>query len=517
MSAQLSRLLGRHGSQPVGHADYRHVEPVLNPAHSPEDEGEDVKALIELGKAMVGADVGDPVRAEENPEIPAGYTYLGQFIDHDLSFNPVSDLRGDLHLEQLRNARSPSLDLDSIYGLGPVEQPYFYDDVFVDDAGGGRGAKRKVGTRLVPGSGLVEAWGGSHKGFDLPRQQVGGSSYQEPVRAVVPDPRNDENRIVAQIHSVLLQLHNRQLESAPAGQPAQDRFQFAQQQTRWRYQWVVVHDYLPRIVGAATVDSILEGLSTGGENAGRRPGLRLWDPKPGAVWIPVEFAAAAFRFGHSMVRPSYHISKGLRQKRSNQPIPILGRPAESLLGRTAMPADWAFDWDFFFPGGDPSVLQSSLRIDTLVSKPLFNLSAAGIVSDGVSQLPVRTLRRGAHLGLPSGETMARLLGVTPLSQEQLYERQSTSETGHFARRVDLSSETSARLRDRTPLWYYVLREAELQESGRRLGPVGGRIVAEVLIGLLFADKDSFMGKQWTPREQSPESWGMRELIDEATG
>lgn len=494
MNVELNTHAGRHGVQVGDRADhpFYYMKPD-SPAHNFNDDA-DRKALEDLGAAMRGASLPDPPESELNHNIPAGYTYLGQFISHDLSFNPVSQLSGAVDVRTIQNARTPSLDLDSVYGRGPTDQPYLY---------------LEEGS-LLTGVMLVEPDNGTSVGFDLPRQPA-PVPWITPVRAIIADPRNDENRIVSQIHSLFMQFHNHILKQ-------HKEFQTARQLTRWHYQWIVLHDFLPKIVSEETVQTILDLTSLRRGLRTKQPNFKLFHPGS-SPRIPFEFAAAAFRFGHSMVRPSYHISSGLKRNRERLgegSIPIVGpKNKESLRGRLPMQMNWAFDWDFFFHGKSTAVLQPSLRIDTLISEPLFELSEARI-GDNKGGLPGLTLLRGAQLGLPSGEEVAKLVGEVPLTSAELYDGQGPG--GRSARQIEgLDAEARKRLANRTPLWYYVLREAELLANGQHLGPVGGCIVAEVLIGLLFADEESFLNaeKPWQPRGSSETvRWGMRELIEE---
>lgn len=495
MNVKLTTSAGWHGVQ-VGDSAGEHFRYIKSdsPAHNFDDSA-DRKALEYLGIAMRGAGLPDPPESELNQNIPAGYTYLGQFISHDLSFNPVTQLSGAIDVRTIQNARTPSLDLDSVYGRGPTDQPYLY----LEDGS------------LLTGMMLVEPDNGTSVGFDLPRQPA-PVPWITPVRAIIADPRNDENRIVSQIHSLFMQFHNYLMKQ-------HKDFQIARRLMRWHYQWIVLNDFLPRIVSAELLDTIMDLGSLRRGQRTKPPNFKLYYPGS-SPWVPFEFAAATFQFGHSMVRPSYHISNGLKRIRDRHgegSIPILAHESkESLRGRLPMQMDWAFDWDFFFPGKSTAILQPSLRIDTLISEPLFELSQAGIVDDKKGGLPGRTLLRGAQLGLPSGEDIARLIGKTPLNTVELYDEQV--DDGRKARKIEgLDADTRKRLANRTPLWYYILREAEFLTNGERLGPVGGRIVAEVLVGLMFADDESFLNaeKPWQPDGSSETvHWGMSDLIKE---
>jgi Animal haem peroxidase len=501
---------------------FRHLEA----AHDLSDN-EDRKALHALGEAMKGKSpdqdlaLGKP-DPEENDNIASGYTYLGQFIDHDLTYDPVSSFTRVNDPEARTNFRTPSFDLDSLYGRGPAHQPYLYQN---DDC------KLLLGPRLHD----EEVRNNS---YDLPRAQgfnTNTGAWEEPSRALIGDPRNDQNRIVSQIHSLFLEFHNAQVKAAEEkGLSRSERFLEAQRLTRWHYQWIVLHDFLPKVVDEDVMNSMWETIEVQSPTKTKRvsvhrsrPQLLYYRAEAGA-YIPIEFSVAAYRFGHAMVRPTYHFNHRIRTRlersrnnnqRASFRTPIIAPPEEehSLLGLRRMPDDWAFDWDFFFRGGkDEGLVQPSYRIDTLLSEPLYRLTEARIAHDGISSLADRTLFRGAQLGLPSAESVAQLMGLTPLDDVQLYDQSSMP----AARKVPLGDDARRRLKGRTPLWYYVLREAEFYQGGERLGPVGSRIVGEVLIGLLFADKYSFvnLAPGWTPGGHKIVDgrpiWGMRELIDQ---
>src|SRR3954454_9471413 len=151
----------------------------LTPAEHTEDD------LTKLAAAMT-AEREDPPTPEdedddeENPDISAGYTYFGQFIDHDLTFDPASSLQKTNDPDGLVDFRTPRFDLDCVYGRGPDDQPYLYDD---------DGIHLLHGTRQLTGN--------PHdpNTFDLPRDTRGTGER----RAIIGDPRNDENVIVSQL------------------------------------------------------------------------------------------------------------------------------------------------------------------------------------------------------------------------------------------------------------------------------------------------------------------------------
>ena len=398
-------------------------------------------------------------RATENRDTPAAYTYLGQFIDHDITFDPTSKLQRDNDPAALVNFRTPRFDLDSLYGSGPADQPYLYD----------WNADPHPGVKLLVGRNGGDP---SLAAVDLPRNQDG--------RALIGDARNDENVIVAQVHLLLLRFHNKVVDwlSARDARPDPwDMFELAQRLVRWHYQWIVVHDFLERVVGAGLARAVLEPAAQG-----RPPRVRRRFYETGAEpAMPVEFSAAAYRFGHSMVRADYPLHPGAAS------VPVFTRAdtVRHMGGFRPLPRDLSLDWPRFLSREIPS-----MRIDRSLAPALLRLPP-----DDAS-LPRLNLERGRALGLPSGGDVARAMGVTPLAREDLLLDDEVGKTFPDAVRDALWRAT--------PLWYYVLCEARSPagDGGKHLGPVGGRIVAEVLAGLLEADPHSYLRQwpAWTPAE-----------------
>src|SRR3954451_12168031 len=418
-------------------------------------------AGAEAVEALAAALVAAP-DSRDNPSIPAGYTYLGQFIDHDITFDPVSQLARDNDPSVLADFRTPRFDLDSVYGTGPADQPYLYD---WSGPRAVRGVKLLVGASPVRGGATIP---------DLPR------NVQQ--RALIGDGRNDEHLIVAQLHLLYLRFHNRVVDDLLAHGSrldGADLLDEARRRVRWHHQWVILYDYLPRVAGRLMATQP------------RRHFTVADDP-----YIPVEFSAAAFRFGHSMVRERYQAKvRGIT-------VPIVGpgeRPGRHLGGFRRLPATLQIDWERFFalPGRPPP--QVSMGINERLSAPLRRLPP-----DGAS-LARLNLQRGRALGLPAGADVARAMGEEPLSETEL--KLSEHVRDRAAREA---------LEQATPLWYYLLREAGARGAGgQHLGPVGGRIVAEVLNGLVDADPQSFRRQwpAWRPELAGPDGrFGMAELI-----
>ena len=317
--------------------------------------------------------------------------------------------------------------------------------------------------------------------------------------ALIGDPRNDENIVVSQLHAGFLSFHNAVVTHLTAKRenrerhalPGESLFDTAQRLVRWHYQWVVLHDFLPRIVGQATVDARVTK-----DAAGRFTiALDHYQPEEEA-FIPVEFAVAAYRFGHSMIRPRYNLNEVIVAN-------IFGKPGDDPLshlgGGRRLPVAWQAGWRFFFKFPTRPAPQPSRKINGKLARQLFALpgTVVGSPRPELRSLAVRNLLRGKALGLPSGQAVATAIGTTPLTNAQ----------------VGL---TGAGWGGQAPLWFYILKEAaRAPRSGKRLGPVGGTIVAEVLLGLLKEDSTSFVNADtpWKPLRPIAPAAGRFGIVD----
>jgi hypothetical protein len=451
----------------------------LPPAQFGSSEAENVANLHKLGDAM-SSDFDPPQDGKDDEEggIPALYTYLGQFIDHDITFDPASSLQKQNDPDGLTDFRTPAFDLDNVYGRGPDDQPYMYQ-----------------GWAFLLGDPLK---GGDPKAADLPRNNA------NPRRALIGDPRNDENVIVSQLQGLFLRFHNRVLQDNP-----RLPFESVQRLVRFHYQHVVIQDFLPRIVDSA----VLNDLKSGAHYDAAKLKFFHWKHGP---FMPVEFSAAAYRFGHSMVRPDYRLNDTVLR-----PIfPVPPQFPEGLAGFRALNPDWGIDWGRFIdmdvrkydgtPADRAKRLQFAYRIDTALVNPLKNLPPE-VVSNPPPSLAERNLLRGWRLGLPSGQDVARAMGVRPLADQDILIGQAVDAP---EKPLVAITDVSGVFKGNCPLWAYILAEAmhhkhsvkiPVQETINvntpRLGPVGGRIVAEVFLGLLFGDKSSLlrMEPHWEPQ------------------
>lgn len=471
--------------------------------------------LVKLADAMTAKpEPGGPapetvVDPEENPAIEAVYTYLGQFVDHDITLDPTSHLREFLTREQLENLvnfRTPRFDLDNLYGRGPDDQPYLYEDTI----------------RLVLGDRM------SGNPFDPDARQIPRGPNG---RALIGDPRNDENRIVAQLQATFIRFHNA-VTDAMLGEDPKANFQAVRQQVRWHYQWVLVNDFLKTIMDEETYASVFPDPYN--------PVLtipKLRDGDPGVELMPVEFSVAAYRFGHSMIRPEYRLNTTIQRR------PIFSTDnddAADLGGFRPIPVDWAIDWEFFIdlehgaapaPGDplfDPIVRkpQQAYKIDTSLVSPLHDLPAR--VASDPSILALRNLQRGVVFELPSGQDIAEQLGVKPIPDNELLIGKATADDPKTPI-ADIASGFAGNC----PLWTYVLAEAQRSSWKKappdankdaipiRLGPVGSRLIGEVFAALLLGDPTCYLtaDPRFTPKPNFSHGgvFGLAELINVALG
>jgi hypothetical protein len=413
--------------------------------------------------------IANPALSAKNPNntrMTAGMTFLGQFIDHDITFDPTSSLERQVDPEHIANFRTPTLALDNVYGAGPGGSPHLYDQ-----SASGRGINFLV--EEIPDSGAPLE-------FDVPRnsQQV----------ALIGDPRNDENLIVSQLHLAFLRFHNAVVDHVEtalgmSGSRPDEIFGEAQRIVRWHYQWILLHDFLRLTCGEPVVQDVLTN--------GRK--FYKWHKEP---FVPVEFSVAAYRFGHSQVRPSYRTNftgatgGGQLFQFIFKPGANLNSAEEDDLAGSAR-RSWRFiDWRTFFDFSDGNS-RPNKKIDTTLSTALFTLPQSVVphphpVSNPPS-LAQRNLLRHLTFSLPSGQRVAKAMaarvpGITQLTSGDFDDLQPFG------------------LENRVPLWFYILREADVTQNGERLGPVGARIVTEVFVGLMEGDDKSFLTQEpdWKP-------------------
>lgn len=438
-----SALAHGHQAAATTTGAYRRMFPDL-PA-LPSDEA----FLRKLGTSCGVLDVGTDANQRYDASGAAGWTIIGQFIAHDITADrsPLVD-RADV--EALENVRRQKLNLEFLYGGGPAGDPYLYD---VGDT-----AKLLLG---VNDAGNAD---------DLQRNGQG--------IAIIADPRNDSHLLVSQMQVLFVKVHNRIVDwLRERGTAEQHLFSEAQRLVQWHYQWIILHEFLPGLIGDALTNAIEAG------------DVRYYHPSDDP-YIPLEFADAAYRYGHGQLRESYRLNS------ASAAVPLF----PDLVGFRPVPVARVVEWAQFFdvPGNAPA--QRAKKMDGVVCASIMNLPLAltgDVEVQAFHSLAARDLQRGHAVGLPSGEAIARHIGATPLTRE---------ETGLASLHRNLE----------TPLWYYILKESEVQCTGDRLGEVGGRIVGEVLIGLLDHDASSFRVSRpdWRPElpARMPNTFTMADLV-----
>lgn len=414
------------------------------------------QALRDLGGTMSEPNTD----AALDSDIPSAYTYLGQFVDHDITLMGMrspnlkaSNLTplSPAEIGGIRNLRTPWFDLDSIYS----DAPHVGDDRLLI------GRVFKAGQR--PPRKLGDF-------FDLPRRSRSCNPLDDRGPRI-GERRNEETTIISQLHVAFLRAHNALVEGG---------YDYCAARTALRryYQSIVVHDFLPRVANPAVVAEMLS---------------RPWDaynPAEGDFFMPLEFTVAAFRFGHSMVRNLYNINDNFKGVSLLRLFNVLG-------GYPRLPDNWIIQWENFV-----DVERNRARlIDTQLAPTLFTVP--GLPPGDEIRLPVRTLLRGYLLRLPTGQAVAQALNLKPeelMSAEDIEAVAARIPGG--AQLAELRKErvaddgTSWKLSARTPLWFYILSEAvhsrEVVKRGQQLGPVGSRLVAGVLIALVRRSKNSIL-------------------------
>ena len=429
----------------------------------PEHDESDLRALSARMKDVPENRRGRPRRGDL---APSAFVYLGQFLDHDLTRDETPLAQASAAPEKTENLHSPRLNLESVYGGGPECSPHLYDH-----SEGGSETFLLGETTAAP---------------EYEIRATRDDFFRRDGRPALADDRNDQHLILAQLHVVFLQFHNKLVDSLKRGAfadealPNETILQTARRLTVWHYQWIVRHEFLNYFILSDVLIDI------------ERHGARLFRLNGNEPELPIEFTQAAFRFGHATVQPQYDINcwRGLVKLHD---LVRRVRPDES---SRALSADQVIDWDRFTRtwGANANFAEN---IDTLVSEDLFDLPAAAMpvpTRTSPPPLPEMTLLRGSRIGLPSGQEACRLAGEKSIPAAQMgFDR----EENVFLRARGLS--------ERTPLWYYLLREAEALgvrrfRGGECLGPLGSRIVAEALLGALEHDPDYYVNvsPDWKP-------------------
>ncbi|GAB5555754.1 MAG: heme peroxidase family protein [Saprospiraceae bacterium] len=427
------------------------------------------QALIELGKK--GGIMDSQGVKELTNTVPLGMIFLGQFIDHDITFDTQSRFNRVNAPEEIENFRTPNLDLDSIFGEGPEDEGFLYESNSL---------------KLVTGAtnrNIAQAQNLERE--DLARNGQG--------KALIGDPRNDENRIISQLQLLFIRFYNKvydQVAAAHPSYPAEEVYEEARLITTWHYQWIVLNEFLPLLVGKNLMSNIMaEG--------------RQWYQPIDRPYMPVEFSVAAYRFGHSMIPQKLRLQAG-GQEHDLFSTDIGGgfSKIENL--------NQVVHWDQFFDVNGTH--QLATKLDTKLSSELLELPfLPAQVPAAEKSLATRNLRRANSFLLPSGQTVAKCMQIDPPVVDRVVDAAQ-----------DLIRNQNIDLSSGIPLWFYILAEGgEIGrdgDPGEGLGPLGGRIVGEVLYGLLELDESSFLGanRNWVPTLSATGNFTMKDLIDFAT-
>ena len=366
-----------------------------------------------------------PPHAPTGFPTPAGFTYFGQFVDHDVTRDENPLPATTFPIDQLNNVRNAKLDLDSVYGPGSVRDLNDNDKMRIGPDGG-----------------------------DLPRGSDG--------RALIADSRNDENMIIAQLHLAFLKFHNAMVNLGM-------NFEDARRATINHYQWVVTYDFLPRVLHPDYAEKVLNATS----NKFFKPG-NPHDPN-----LPIEWAVAGYRFGHSMVRLAYRMVAPTPAVPVPPNVQVFNGTEGDLTGGRPIPANRRIHWPNFVEVDGFPPINISRKIDARLSRGLFRLPVPAAIPDGPNSLASRNIIRAKRYQLPSGQAVAIILGVPVLTNEEI-------------------GINDPAFGGEAPLWVYLLAESGVLYDGAHLGPVGSLLVSEVFGGMLQLDKDGIRKTGWTP-------------------
>jgi hypothetical protein len=452
------------------------------------------KTRQKLAEAMTRA--AGPTRTSR---IPSGFTYLGQFIDHDLTADKTAvTFSEDVSPARMLQGRSPVLDLDSLYGAGPSDEKsaVFYSD----------GLRLKMGNTVEP----------AKSDHDLPRVGKGPAAARR--KANIPELRNDENLAVAQTHLMFIRFHNRVCNTLPKSTPPGQMFSRARRKVTKHYQWMIRTDFLPRICQRSVVADVFKN--------GRKV-FEVGASPTSMPTMPLEFSVAAYRLGHSMVRAAYNWNVNFPDGEGTLDLLFhFTGTSGNLDGQDHLLGIWIADFRRLYNFGEANredltvpeqEFNRAQRVDTRLVLPLHDLPPGSIGGTpppppGLDRnLAYRNLTRARMVSLATGQQMVALMkskgvAVTPLTKAQI-------RNGSGATTLEtLTKKQRARVVTDTPLWFYILREAELNQG--RLAGVGARIVAETFHRAMEGSTFSIVrDPDWRPQlGPDPNTFRMVDLL-----
>jgi hypothetical protein len=405
-----------------------------------------------LASTMLDPNARGPVNGSR---VPAGMTYFGQFIDHDITLDATSQLGTTTDLNTLQNQRSSYFDLDSCYGLN---------------------------NEYLNAQGL----------FDIGANSIGEADLLRNADdiAIIADTRNDENIIISQLHLAFLKFHNRVFADVKAANPnftLQEMIDAAKQIVVNFYQWLVIHEFLPSICGKY-YSRLFDEM-----------GVPIISPQIRAMFpnMPIEFSGALYRMGHSMVRDAYYVNKNF----DTFPIfsPTLAPPlitAQDLRGSIPLPSNFSIDWSMYYPMAFSKGFQVAERFDPFINQTLFNLPTT--VANKPS-LPELNLLRGKSYGLPSGQDLARAFG---LPESEILTRTKGNLIIQTQNMPVITANDLHHLEtvfgDACPLFYYGLKDNHVNGNGEHLGPLSSKVIGETILSLILNNPTSILNKNFTP-------------------
>lgn len=408
-----------------------------------------------LAKTMLDINARGPTTGSS---IPAGYTYFGQFLDHDLTFDNTSVLTEPANLATLQNTETNLLDLSCVYGINNTS---------------------------LNNNGLFDIGKTANGEDDVPRNANGV--------AIIADPRNDENLIISQLHLAFLKFHNKVFVEIKTANPTLTISQLitkTKQTVVWHYQWLIVHDFLADLCGKFFTRII---NSTGSLSI--HPNVQSMYPN-----LPIEFTGAVYRFGHSMVRDAYYVNAAFDVFpifSPSLPPPLVSIP--DLRGSRPIPASQTIDWSMFFPMPFHKGFQVAENFDNFITESLYNLPIPEVVSGMTNILPLRNLMRGAFTyQLPSGQDLATAMGIPP---DEILKASNGSMVFQTLNPLVTATEINhltAVFGEQTPLFYYILKDNHVNGNGQHLGSLASKLIGDTFMCLLSRDSNSFLNNGFTP-------------------
>lgn len=409
----------------------------------------------------------NPPCPDPSQDVPSFFTYFGQFLDHDMTLDTLPLPTEFVDPTTIPNNRDPRLDLDSVYGGGPQANPELYEADKKHLRVNGRDLPRDPACVVVP---------------------TPATSSLTPCPSIIIDGRNDENQVIAQIHVAFLRAHNALIDQGY-------NLEQARELMRWRHQWIVVHEFLPEVLDANVYADVFRpdgSIQT-----------KYYDPKQAfRAVMPVEFSVAAYRFGHSQVRRAYIMTQ------NGPKLQVFNNSAADLHGGRQIATDHVIFWPNFLPvdgqaltgqvGTGQVAANISRKIDTLLSSGLFVLPIPGAAPEGSAILAKRNIQRAREYGLPSGQAVAARLKLDDQSIHVYTNAQIAAAIQRLAFLDPDAPNYDTSYLGEAPLWLYILAESRIVQNGAKLGPVGSRIVAEVIGGLLAGDVRSYYRRNWMP-------------------